>query len=191
MSYRGIERIVDSFTTREGAGFLVHRPFPTHDLSMIDPFLLLDEMGPFDAEPGKAKGAISRTSQARISPRSTNRCVSTGATAKPSRFNSAKLRPAPAMPNSRTSETKSGTIIRTDAMLMYRGIHARPAESWSAYGIPPRTFSRKPRARNDRAKNEASAAASERVQRRTTSNEKKINTPAMGATHAVTHVEAR
>ena len=57
MSYRGIKRIVDSFTTREGAGFLVHRPFPTHDLSMIDPFLLLDEMGPFDAEPGKAKGA--------------------------------------------------------------------------------------------------------------------------------------
>ena len=57
MSYRTVERIVDSFTTHEGAGFLVHRPFPTHELSMIDPFLLLDEMGPFDAAPGKAKGA--------------------------------------------------------------------------------------------------------------------------------------
>jgi len=57
MSTRSTSRIVESFTTREGAGFLVHRPFPTHALDMLDPFLLLDEMGPFDAAPGKAVGA--------------------------------------------------------------------------------------------------------------------------------------
>jgi redox-sensitive bicupin YhaK (pirin superfamily) len=43
--------------TLEGEGFLVHRPFPTDDLSEFDPFLLLDEMGPMDVGPGEAKGA--------------------------------------------------------------------------------------------------------------------------------------
>ncbi|MCI0434981.1 MAG: pirin family protein [Gemmatimonadetes bacterium] len=41
----------------EGEGFLVHRPFPTRELSDIDPFLLLDEMGPVELGPGEAKGA--------------------------------------------------------------------------------------------------------------------------------------
>lgn len=42
----------------EGAGVLVHRPFPSreHALSSFDPFLLLDEMGPMDVEPNSAKG---------------------------------------------------------------------------------------------------------------------------------------
>jgi hypothetical protein len=41
----------------EGGGFLVHRPFPTQSGAEVDPFLLLDEMGPVDYEPGKAVGA--------------------------------------------------------------------------------------------------------------------------------------
>ena len=41
----------------EGAGFLVHRPFPSLALPDMDPFLLLDEMGPVDVGPREAKGA--------------------------------------------------------------------------------------------------------------------------------------
>jgi quercetin 2,3-dioxygenase len=44
-------------TTREGAGFLVHRPFPARGLADPDPFLLLDEMGPVELGPNEAKGA--------------------------------------------------------------------------------------------------------------------------------------
>lgn len=54
---RTIKRIVDSVTTTEGEGFIVHRPFPTSTFSHFDPFLLLDEMGPMDLKPGEAKGA--------------------------------------------------------------------------------------------------------------------------------------
>ena len=43
--------------TVEGGGFVVRRPFPTRELSVFDPFLLLDEMGPVDYAPGQAVGA--------------------------------------------------------------------------------------------------------------------------------------
>lgn len=56
-SIRVISRIVDSVTTTEGEGFIVHRPFPANIFSHFDPFLLLDEMGPMDLKPGEAKGA--------------------------------------------------------------------------------------------------------------------------------------
>lgn len=48
---------IDSVTALEGAGFLVHRPFPTARIDHLGPFLLLDEMGPVDNAPGEAKGA--------------------------------------------------------------------------------------------------------------------------------------
>jgi redox-sensitive bicupin YhaK (pirin superfamily) len=54
---RTIAGIVDGVETLEGEGFLVRRPFPKQALSEFDPFLLLDEMGPMDLAPGKAKGA--------------------------------------------------------------------------------------------------------------------------------------
>lgn len=54
---RSVARIVDSVRTLEGAGFVVRRPFPTRTLDHVDPFLLLDEMGPVDLGPGEAKGA--------------------------------------------------------------------------------------------------------------------------------------
>ncbi len=41
----------------EGGGFEVRRPFPTPGLSFVDPFLLLDEMGPVELAPGKGNGA--------------------------------------------------------------------------------------------------------------------------------------
>ena len=49
---RTINKIVDSQTTTEGGGFIVHRPFPTNLFSDFDPFLLLYEMVPIDLKPG-------------------------------------------------------------------------------------------------------------------------------------------
>ncbi|MGE5414508.1 MAG: pirin family protein [Syntrophomonadaceae bacterium] len=54
---RSVRRVLPSVETLEGAGFLVHRPFPTSALDHFDPFLLLDEMGPMDLGPGEARGA--------------------------------------------------------------------------------------------------------------------------------------
>lgn len=54
---RTVAGIVNSIKTLEGAGFLVRRPFPKASFSEFDPFLLLDEMGPMNVNPGEAKGA--------------------------------------------------------------------------------------------------------------------------------------
>jgi len=54
---RSISKITDSLHAFEGGGFQVQRPFPSHSLRNIDPFILLDEMGPTDYGPGEAKGA--------------------------------------------------------------------------------------------------------------------------------------
>jgi quercetin 2,3-dioxygenase len=57
MAIRSVSRVIKGVPTLEGAGFLVHRPFPSDTLSDFDPFLLLDEMGPMEVRPGEAKGA--------------------------------------------------------------------------------------------------------------------------------------
>jgi redox-sensitive bicupin YhaK (pirin superfamily) len=49
--------IIAAQRTMEGAGFPVRRPFPTSELVDVDPFLMLDEVGPVDYAPGEAKGA--------------------------------------------------------------------------------------------------------------------------------------
>jgi hypothetical protein len=54
---RPVTRVVTAQRQREGAGFLVRRPFPSAGLETADPFLLLDEMGPADYAPGEAVGA--------------------------------------------------------------------------------------------------------------------------------------
>lgn len=54
---RAVARVSRSVRTLEGAGFAVNRPFPTQQLAEIDPFLLLDEMGPVELGAGEAKGA--------------------------------------------------------------------------------------------------------------------------------------
>lgn len=56
---RPINRIITSQRTTEGGGFTVRRPFPTNETDHLDPFLLLDEMGPTDYAPQKAIGAPS------------------------------------------------------------------------------------------------------------------------------------
>ena len=57
MKIRSVENVIPGVATYEGAGFLVHRPVPSSSLDHLDPFLLLDEMGPSDLGPGEAKGA--------------------------------------------------------------------------------------------------------------------------------------
>ncbi len=54
---RRIRQIVTAHSQREGAGFIVRRPLPTAGLELLDPFLLIDEMGPVEHAPGKAIGA--------------------------------------------------------------------------------------------------------------------------------------
>ena len=56
---RPIQQVIPAKRTVEGGGFVVRRPFPTSEIDHLDPFLLLDEMGPVDYEPGKAVGAPS------------------------------------------------------------------------------------------------------------------------------------
>ncbi|RPH72304.1 MAG: pirin family protein [Myxococcaceae bacterium] len=54
---RPISRVLQAHTQQEGGGFVVRRPFPAPGLAQIDPFLLLDEMGPVEYGPGEAVGA--------------------------------------------------------------------------------------------------------------------------------------
>lgn len=54
---RPVTQVITAHRQREGAGFIVRRPFPTACLGLVDPFLLLDEMGPIDYAPGRAVGA--------------------------------------------------------------------------------------------------------------------------------------
>ncbi|MGI9603489.1 MAG: pirin family protein [Acidimicrobiales bacterium] len=54
---RPVAGVLDAPYTLEGAGFGVYRPFPQPSLSLLDPFLLLDEMEPTEHAPGAAQGA--------------------------------------------------------------------------------------------------------------------------------------
>jgi redox-sensitive bicupin YhaK (pirin superfamily) len=54
---REVARISIAHRQREGAGFTVRRPLPTPNLELVDPFLLIDEMGPVSYGPGEAVGA--------------------------------------------------------------------------------------------------------------------------------------
>jgi redox-sensitive bicupin YhaK (pirin superfamily) len=57
MTTRSVAQLVHARPQLEGEGMIVTRPFPTADLDRIDPFLLLDRMGPVTHAPGEAKGA--------------------------------------------------------------------------------------------------------------------------------------
>src|SRR4051812_45005311 len=54
---RPLSRLITSHRQREGGGFIVRRPFPSGSVEAIDPFLLIDEMGPATYAPGEAVGA--------------------------------------------------------------------------------------------------------------------------------------
>jgi quercetin 2,3-dioxygenase len=54
--WRPVARVVTAIRTLEGEGFQVRRPFPSAELPLADPFLLLDQMGAVEYAPGEAKG---------------------------------------------------------------------------------------------------------------------------------------
>lgn len=54
---RETEKILSSQRQLEGAGFIVRRPLPAPGLTALDPFLLIDELGPIEYQPGEAVGA--------------------------------------------------------------------------------------------------------------------------------------
>lgn len=53
---RKVSRIITAYKTQGRDGIPLHRAFPSHTLLDLDPFLLLDEMGPMDTKPGESKG---------------------------------------------------------------------------------------------------------------------------------------
>ena len=57
MATRSVIQLVRATPQLEGEGMIVTRPFPTARLDHVDPFLLLDRMGPVSPGPGEAKGA--------------------------------------------------------------------------------------------------------------------------------------
>ncbi|HEX7828822.1 MAG TPA: pirin family protein, partial [Thermoanaerobaculia bacterium] len=57
MTTRSTRQLVHARPQLEGEGMIVTRPFPTADLDQLDPFLLLDRMGPVTHGPNEAKGA--------------------------------------------------------------------------------------------------------------------------------------
>jgi redox-sensitive bicupin YhaK (pirin superfamily) len=57
MGVRSVKTKLTATKAMEGGGFPVRRPFPTAEVEMLDPFLLLDHMGPVTWEPGEAIGA--------------------------------------------------------------------------------------------------------------------------------------
>ena len=56
-SERRVVTVVNAPRMLEGAGFEVRRAFTGVDLTLVDPFLLLDHMGAVEYAPGEAKGA--------------------------------------------------------------------------------------------------------------------------------------
>ena len=57
MTSRSVLKLVDAHSLTEGEGFPIRRPFPTSSCEDLDPFLMLDEVGPVQWPPGKALGA--------------------------------------------------------------------------------------------------------------------------------------
>jgi len=54
---REAEQVLSAHRQLEGAGFIVRRPLPAPGLAALDPFLLIDELGPVEYAPGEAVGA--------------------------------------------------------------------------------------------------------------------------------------
>jgi quercetin 2,3-dioxygenase len=54
---RTVIATVPTIKTLEGGGFPVRRPFPTNQLDHVDPFLLIDHLGPVEWGPNEAIGA--------------------------------------------------------------------------------------------------------------------------------------
>lgn len=51
-----VTRVIPAQRTPEGDGMVVQRAFPNQSIARIDPFLMLDEMGPITFQPGARSG---------------------------------------------------------------------------------------------------------------------------------------
>ena len=56
LNHRAISRIAKASPTLEGDGVAIRRAFPSRQLEDLDPFLLLDHLGPTNLRPGEARG---------------------------------------------------------------------------------------------------------------------------------------
>lgn len=56
VQYRSVARVIPSTRTLEGDGVSIRRAFPIRGLEDVNPFLLLDHLGPDDIRPGEGKG---------------------------------------------------------------------------------------------------------------------------------------
>ena len=56
MTYRSVAHLIDANPTSDGDGLALHRAFPNPSLRELDPFLLLDHLGPTLLAPGEARG---------------------------------------------------------------------------------------------------------------------------------------
>lgn len=56
MKLRGVSKVFSAAASRDGDGVALHRVFPGADLMDLDPFLLLDHLGPTPLAPGEARG---------------------------------------------------------------------------------------------------------------------------------------
>jgi quercetin 2,3-dioxygenase len=54
---RTVRRLFSAPKQREGGGFIVRRSVGSQQMSVMDPFLMLDHMGPTNYGPGEAVGA--------------------------------------------------------------------------------------------------------------------------------------
>jgi redox-sensitive bicupin YhaK (pirin superfamily) len=57
MIERSVSLVLPAQEFLEGGGFVVHRPFPIEGVMQVDPFLLIDELGPVQYAPNEAIGA--------------------------------------------------------------------------------------------------------------------------------------
>jgi redox-sensitive bicupin YhaK (pirin superfamily) len=56
MKYRSVTKIFTARPSQDGDGVALRRAFPGADLMDLDPFLLLDHLGPTSLAPGEARG---------------------------------------------------------------------------------------------------------------------------------------
>ena len=66
MSIRKPVRTIQARRTVEGGGFVVRRPFPTAEMPLFDPFLLLDELGPVEYAARKRSLKVAQLCRAQV-----------------------------------------------------------------------------------------------------------------------------
>src|ERR1035441_3914991 len=57
MTHRSVTKVLTAAPSHDGDGVALRRAFPGPDLMDLDPFLLLDRLGPAPLAPGKARGS--------------------------------------------------------------------------------------------------------------------------------------